>query len=466
MAKVEIPKYSNPCQFDHLMLEPVHSMMETGIRIDQNEKKKLQEIALDNWTKYQEALDHVIGGHINVESKSGPKSVPQLLYHELGMPKRTRKKKLRADEEALRSIMAECKHKVETLKTESAQYKWMQGYIVCYYILKVRGIRKQISSYLGLKIAKGQLDGPTNFEDIDGRIRGTVSVGGAKTSRFSHSKTQWDTGANLATIPRETKSMYIADDMCELAEFDLNRGESWVYAHLSEDPELLRIHTEGLDFHAETAAAISTAFGNAIDVGWIVKHKDDEAYKIRYVGKRTNHATAYRMGHIKGAEVINEEAEYTKVTVTVAQVKEAQRIWHDKYFMIKNGWWNDIVHQLETSRTLTTPYGRILQFHDLWGQQLFKEATAYVPQSTSVDYLNRGFLKVYHMYEKVGAWGLKILAQTHDSILVQYLMKHRDEVIPSVIDALTSELTIKQRTFSIPVEASFGQSWGSLEGYH
>jgi len=447
------------------MLEPVHAMMEVGIRIDQKEKKKLQDLALARWTDYQERLDYVIGGHLNVESKAGPKSVPNLLYGHLGLPRRTRKKKLIADETALRSLMAECKHKIDTLTQESAKYKWHQGYIACYYILKIRGVRKQISSYLGLQIIKGELGGPTDFEDVDGRLRGTASVGGTKTARFSHSKTQWGTGINSATVPKETKSMYIADKGCELAEFDLERGESWVYAHLSQDPELLRIHTEGLDFHAETAAAISSAFGKPLEVDWIVRNKEGLSFKIRYVGKRTNHATAYRMGHLMGAEVINEEAEDTKVTVTAAQVKEAQRIWHDKYFMIKNGWWPDITRQLEATRTLKTPYGRVLQFHDAWGQSLFKEATAYVPQSTSVDYINRGFLKVYHMFVKMGAWGFKILAQTHDSILTQYNIEYRDEVIPSVIEALTSELTIHNRTFSIPVEASFGQNWGKLEGY-
>ena len=41
-----VPKYSNPFEFDMLMLEPVHHMMATGIRIDQKEKKRLQEEAI------------------------------------------------------------------------------------------------------------------------------------------------------------------------------------------------------------------------------------------------------------------------------------------------------------------------------------------------------------------------------------------------------------------------------------
>ena len=457
-----VPKYSNPFEFDMLMLEPVHHMMATGIRIDQKEKKRLQEETIEEWNKVQEYLNKLTGRDLNVSS--GPQVI-SVLYNELKMPKKYKNKKLTTNEDALRAVMAECRNKVDTLSQEGAKERWMRGYIICHHILKVRGSRKMISSYLGLKIDKGELAGASKFEDDDGRIRGTISVGGTETARFTHSKTLWGTGINLATVPRKLRSMFIPDDEHEFAEFDLNRGESWIYAHLSEDPELLRIHNEGLDFHAETASVISTAFGDPLTVDWIVKNKEDSAYKIRYLGKKINHASSYRMKPFKGAASVNAEAEETNVTVTVAQFTEARQLWLEKYFMLPV-WWKNIENQLDKTRTLTTPYGRIHQFHDAWGESLFKAATAYVPQATSVDYLNRGYLKVYHLFEKKEAWGLKVIAQTHDSILVQYLTKHRDEVIQSVLDSLPSSLSIKGRDFCIPVEASYGNSWRQLEGYN
>ena len=457
-----VPKYSNPFEFDMLMLEPVHHMMATGIRIDQKEKKRLQEEAIKEWNEVQEYLNKLTGRDLNVSS--GPQVI-SVLYNELKMPKKYKNKKLTTNEDALRAVMAECRNKIDTLSQEGAKERWMRGYIICHHILKIRGLRKTISSYLGLKIDKGELAGASKFEDDDGRIRGTISVGGTETARFTHSKTLWGTGINLATVPRKLRSMFIPDDEHEFAEFDLNRGESWVYAHLSEDPELLRIHNEGLDFHAETASVISTAFGDPLTVDWIVKNKEDLSYKIRYLGKKINHASSYRMKPFKGAASVNAEAEETNVTVTVAQFTEARQLWLEKYFMLPV-WWKDIENQLDKTRTLTTPYGRIHQFHDAWGESLFKSATAYVPQATSVDYLNRGYLKVYHLFEKEEAWELKVIAQTHDSILIQYLTKHRDEVIQSVLDSLPSSLSIKGRDFCIPVEASYGNSWRQLEGYN
>jgi DNA polymerase I-like protein with 3'-5' exonuclease and polymerase domains len=261
--------------------------------------------------------------------------------------------------------------------------------------------------------------------------------------------------------------MYVPDEGFEFAEFDLNRGESWIYAHLSEDPELLRIHLEGLDFHAETASAISGEFDSeprAVD--WIIEHKKDTAFRLRYLGKRVNHASSYRMRAFKGAEVVNKEADETGVTVTSSEYNKAHEIWLAKYWAVPGKWWPEIEDQLGKDRTMRTPYGRQLEFHDRWGDKLFRDATAYVPQSTSVDYINRGFLRVFHEFVRTGAWGLSVLAQTHDSILCQYRTQDRDEAVPAIAHALGDrELTIKGRTFRIPIEASIGDSWGGLKAY-
>ncbi len=462
MTNPSVPTFSNPHEFDLLMLEPVHEMMHTGMLVDQKEKKELQFKALERWHEAQGKLDLVVGQTLNVESK---KWVPYYLYETLELPKKTFRKKITTREEALRSLMSDCKNKIDTLKSDSAKERWIRGYLSCYYILKVRGVRKEISSYLGLQIDKGVLKGPVPFEDPDGRLRGTISVGGAETARFTHSKTLWGTGVNQATVPDRNRTMYIADDGMEMAQFDMQRGESWIYAHLSEDPEMLRIHTEGLDFHSETAAAISIAIGEPLDLQWILDNKEGASKKIRFVGKKQNHSNSYRVGPKTAADAVNEEAEETGVTITLSQSKAAQTLWHLKYTRIKTNWWPEIERQLGEDRTLRTPYGRIHQFHDAWGEGLFKAATAYVPQSTSVDYINRGLLKTYHLFQKLGAWDLKILTQTHDSILVQYKIEHRDEAIQSISEALTSSLTIKNRTFSIPIEASYGQSWGTLVPY-
>ena len=321
------------------------------------------------------------------------------------------------------------------------------------FILKIRGLRKRLSSYIDIAI------------DDDGRMRTTLSVGGTETGRFTSSKTLWNTGCNLQTIPRELRTMFIADEGKEFAEFDLNRGESWVYSHLASDPEMMRIHTEGLDFHAETAATISYAFAtepmSADEIIEKIAQRDESAYKLRFLGKKINHASAYMMGNIKAAEAVNAEADSTKITITSAQAKVAQRLWRERYFCIPN-WWKSVEKKLSKDRTMTTPYGRKRVFFGHWGEGLVKEAVAYVPQSTSVDYINTGLLKVYNEIEKTNRFGLQLLHQNHDSVVLQYDIGYREEVIPTVINLLQSTLVVNNHEITIPVEAQYGNSWGGL----
>lgn len=439
-----------PFQFDMQLQAPVFYMMRRGIRVNQALRSQLSETYQEDWDKAQVSLNYLAGRPINVSSPGH--ILGKYLYNELGCPVRRKDKSITCDEDALRASMAFVSDKMTKLKQPDAKDRWLRALLSIKLILKIRETRKLKQSYLDVEL------------DHDGRARCTISVGGTETMRFAHSKTLWDTGLNLATVPHKLRTIFIPDDGYELAEFDLNRGESWVYTYLSLDPELLRIHTSGGDFHSETAAAIQSAFGgkglSADEIKRLAKAGDQFGYKIRYLGKKVNHASAYRMGPFRAAEVVNEEVDDTGITVVPAQMKKAQALWKAKYFGIQ-GWWDGIDKQLEESRTLTTPYGRQRQFFGFMDDHLKKSATAQVPQSTSVDYLNRGMLRVYKELVEPRVLGIELLHQNHDSILVQYPVRFRDEVHPEITDRLMLEsVRINNHDVTIPVEGMFGQNWG------
>lgn len=441
-----------PFEFDMALQRPVFAMMRRGIKINQPLRAQLLQEYQDDYNKWQANLNLLAGKYVNTSS---PLQMKNFLYTELGLPLRHKNKKVTTDEDAIRASMAWSEDKMKHVKSNELRLKWQRAFLSTKVILKIRGIRKIVESYLDINI------------DDDGRIRCTISVGGTETMRFSHSKTLWGTGLNLATIPHKLRTMFIPDEGYELAEFDLNRGESWVYSYKSMDPELIRIHSGGLDFHAETAAAIQTAFGagkmfTADEIRKLAKEGDVFGFKIRYLGKKVNHASAYRMGPFRAAEVINEEADDTGITVVPAQMKKAQKLWLGKYPGIET-WWNAIDKELESTRKLHTPYGRTRDFFGFMSDHLKKEATAYVPQSTSVDYLNRGMLRVFDDLVAKDAFGLELLHQNHDSILVQYPIHHREEVVGEVKTRLLSVVNINGHNVSIPVDASVGQNWGD---YH
>jgi DNA polymerase-1 len=441
--------FDNPFDFDQALLAPVWYMMERGMLIDERVKFVFHGKYHAQWEDAQMKLNSLAGQEINVNS---PKQMKEFIYNSLAMPKRFKEGKLTTDEDALRALLAIAQDKHVTSKTDTSKLKWLRAYMALMLILKIRALRKRISSYIDVDL------------DSDARMRCTISVGGTETFRFSCSKTLWDTGCNRQTIPRELRRMFIADPGKEIAEFDLNRGESWVYSHLANEPEMMRIHREGEDFHTITACAISSAFGEPIrydDWPDFAAADAEGAYKLRFLGKKTNHARAYRMGDHRAMEVVNSESDDTGITIVAREAKLAGELWLQRYPFIKT-WWSGIEAELGKARTLTTPYGRTRQFFDRWGDHLFKEATAYVPQSTSVDYINGGMLRVYHDLVLPCRWGVELLHQNHDSILIQYDEGSRSKVIPAVIDLLESTVIVGGHEITIPVEAQYGHSWGTM----
>lgn len=450
----------NRFEFDMALQAPVFYMMRRGIRIDTAKKEDLAVRTHTEWDKYQVFLNDLSGRRLNVSSS---KQVQEYLYRDLKVPPRMKDKKPTVDEDAIRAIMAEAEVKMQESRSEELRMRWRQSFLSTKLILKIREARKILSSYTGCPSDCSCKKPSLVHYDTDGRMRCTISVGGTETMRFAHSKTLWGTGMNLATVPHKIRVMFIADDDYDLCEYDLNRGESWVYSFLSMDPELIRIHTTNGDFHAETAAAIQGAFGSegltAEEIKRRVKAGDHAAYKLRYLGKKVNHASSYRMGPFRGAEVVNEESDETNITITPSQMKKAQDLWKGKYIGIKS-WWDGIDRTLEAERKLTTPYGRTRQFFGFMSDSLKKEATAYVPQSTSVDYLNWGMLRAYNELVVGRRFGFELLHQNHDSVLVQYPSKYREEVHAVLPSLLSSTVTINGHSISIPVEGSVGRNWG------
>ncbi len=446
--------YPNPFAFDMALIDPVFYMIQRGIRIDKDKRSELKHEYQLEWDKCQADLNAVAGHELNVESYP---QVRQFLYKDLHLPTRRNRGKVTTDEDALRALLAISKDKMESITRTSAKIRWMRATIGITLILKIRGLRKLIESYINAKLSD------------DGRMHSILSIGGTRTMRFSSSKILWDkSGCNLQTIPHKIRVMFIPDDGMEIAELDLKAAESWIYSHLSNEPTMMAVLTEGRDLHVETACGISEVFGDPIrtkDWSEFEVADPDRAFKLRYTGKRSNHALTYRMGPYRFAQEVNEDSDETGVTLTVRQAKEASELWIGLYPFIKS-WWDEIERQLsENSRTLVTPYGRVRQFHERWGDPLFKDATAHVPQNTAVDYINGGMLRVYHKFVVPGEWGLELLHQNHDSILIQYQKEYRDQVLPAVSAEILSDLVIGQHTIQIPVEAKYGNNWKDLTEY-
>lgn len=260
------------------------------------------------------------------------------------------------------------------------------------------------------------------------------------------------------------RSTITAPDDHYLVNFDLAQAESWVVAYLANEPTMKDVLANG-DFHRETG---QKALYNLTDEAW-EQIEYTQQKTMRYTGKRYNHASAYRMGPHRAAEIINKDSDKPPyVTVTIAESKIFYQKWHD-YYHIK-GWWDEIEWQLNQTRTLKTPYGRLRYFFAAWGNELFKEATAFVPQSTVADHLNGmvqrevgvegGLLQVHRRFVETGA--IKVINQAHDSILCEIPCHLALDISQEIVKLLLRPIVINGEEFTIPVDAEVGVRWGEL----
>jgi len=262
--------------------------------------------------------------------------------------------------------------------------------------------------------------------------------------------------------------MVIAPPGKRLVLFDLAQAESWVVAYLANEQNMKQALHFG-DLHKQTA---KEALFKYSDDKWDGMPKNDQK-TARYVGKRYNHATAYRMGPGRACEVINKDSDKPPfVTVTHAESKVFYQAWHDYYDI--QGWWREIEYQLSQTHTLRTPYGRIRYFFAPWGNELFKEATAHVPQSTVADHLNGavqdevgvegGLIVVDKQFVQTGI--ISIINQSHDSILFEVDDAITAEICEQVHRLLLRPMVINDEEFTIPVDCEIGVRWGELEEQH
>jgi DNA polymerase I-like protein with 3'-5' exonuclease and polymerase domains len=278
-------------------------------------------------------------------------------------------------------------------------------------------------------------------------------------------------------MKKKIRSMFIAPPGHFLANFDLSQAESWVVAFLANEARMKKALMFG-DIHTETA-------GNALFFGdlpcehkWVEQPdksflcdncKSSVTYIMRYTGKRVNHASAYRMGAERLAQVFNKESDKPPyITVSLQQAKEWHSKWHNYYNLTP--WWTEIESRLNKDRTLVTTYGFKRIFFGTWGPELFKEATAFEPQSTVADHFNGklhpklqipgGLLGIYELNKRV-KFG-KIINQSHDSCLLEIKNEAKD-ILPEIKKQLLRPMVINNEEFTIPVDCEIGESWGELQ---
>ena len=394
----------------HKLVTPLLGMELRGVKVDIAARDRaLEKYALE-LEEQQKLLDIIAGKEVNVNSA---KQMKELFYDQLGMAvqKNRATGNTTCNHAAIVKLMRKHKEHKELFDT----------------ILEIRKIRKLVSTYLSVPI------------DKDGRIRTHYKVAGTITGRLASTKNWAGTGTNLQNFPKgPARQMLIPDDERVFVNVDLSQADARVVAGISGCNALHDLFTSDAPVYE-------------IIVGQLLgKSASDVTQKERQLGKRIVHAAHYGMGW-------NRLCEMTGWELSAANAKQLLSRYFEEYPEI-GAWQRAVKQQLKTTKRLVTPMGRARTFWGPYNGNMFRDALAYVPQSTVADVINTGLIRFEQMHIPTA----EMLLQVHDSFTVQCREEYVDEVKKAMKDALDITLNCGSIEINIPTSIDVGKNWNEV----
>lgn len=439
------PRAQQIYSFEKALQGPYLEMMQRGFLVDQDARARaavalrvkreeilslLNELARAVWDK-----------DLNPQS---PKQLAEFFFSAMRLPEvwlsKKGEKKLSTSREALEKL---------------DHYLHAQPFISC--ILGARDLGKQ------LEIFECDID-------TDNRFRAAYNIAGTETGRPSSSANAFGTGRSAQNIAASLRYVFSADRGMKMCVVDLEQVEArdvgFLCGCLFNDWTFLDACESG-DLHTNNAKRIWSELGWTGNPGADRKLADRLFYRefsYRDMAKRGSHLSNYSGTAWTAARSL-------KVPIGIMEEFQARYIRGRSAgpagpaitpaFPCIPRWWQWTATQLQTKRSLTTPFGRTRQF---FGRPedatTLREAIAFVPQSTTADRMNLGLWRVWR-YEPQA----QLLAQTYDSITFQAPDdKNFDGLVSRVLKHIEVELRGPNgRSYVVPGEAKVGWNWGAVE---
>lgn len=330
--------------------------------------------------------------------------------------------------------------------------------------------RPFVNCILEYRDAAKQLEVFETEIDYDNRFRTSYNIAGTETGRPSSSENAFGTGGNAQNIAPALRFVFVADPGYKLCVIDLEQVEArdvgFFCGCLFDDWRFLDA-CEGGDLHTANSRLIWP------DRPWTGDIKKDKElagevfyrdFSYRDMAKRGGHLsnyygtawTAARSLKVPLGIMEDFQARYIRGGFT------PQGVPIEPAYACIARWWQWTAEQLQTTHSLTTPFGRKRHFFGRPGDDTtLREAIAFLPQSTTADRMNLGLWRTWR-----GEPRAELLAQTYDSITFQFREDHdADDIIGRVLELLRVELVSPGgRSYVVPGEAKVGWNWGYETG--
>jgi DNA polymerase-1 len=372
-------------------------MQHRGVLIDQAVLGAAIEKTLDMAQGKQTELETLVGAEINVKSS---KQVKELFYETLGAKSITHRKRgnVTVDKEALSKLSA-------------------RGYTEADLLLETRRLRDAASHLKRVKVS------------YDGAIHTEFVVSGTVTGRLSSREAVDGAGTNLQNIPKHVRAAFVPRPGMCFVKGDLSQAENRYVAWLVKGP-MQTAFKEQRDVHSLTASLL---FGGS-------EAEYPSGSKGRNIAKVVNHASNYGQGPNQLAATLK---------VSNKEGKTLLEGYHRAYPQVRK-WHAKVRERLQKNeRVLSTAFGRKRLFLGRWGDELFRAAYAFEPQSAIGDYINLGLLELWLRLKPIGAY---LLLQIHDELIVECPLGCIDAVVALMHEVIEREIIVGGEPLTIPLE--------------
>jgi DNA polymerase-1 len=430
-----------------------------------NVNRLKREELISKYVKWDERLGFEMFQISGIETNvSSPLQVHSLLFDHWNLPRR----KGVGEEEltALLNLKNGVKH--------PAYREWIEK------CLERRRVKKTVSTYL---FAIPDYDGKmrtTCFPCLEtGRsstgqqeppIRPSVDlVGKGKQKDMKVMGTAFQVFTKHGDIGADVRGMYEPDEGEIFVQLDSSQAEARVVFNLATDEQALKDIDEH-DYHALTA---SWFFGG-VENDYSKKVLGYES-PIRFAGKTLRHAGHLGAGPKRASTELNTQARKYKIPITIDEgiATKALRIFHAKQPKIQQVFHAQVIEALKEGRRLTAPLpwgidaerGGVRIFYERWGDDLFREALAYIPQRAVTDNTKAAGIRIKKQFNEA-----KIILEAHDALVFAITIEYLDDFIPMAKKEMERPInftncSLPRRFLKIPCDVEVGENYKDLRKF-
>jgi uracil-DNA glycosylase family 4 len=440
--------------FNIQLLPAIHYMEQKGMRYDRAlAKERLSEVSTE-MAETKSRFDSATGLDINPNTNNGANSLANILYKKLGFPPQYKKEKGR---------------KTETLSADA------EALLTLARVANRQHIIRDILHWRALEGQRRQLE---IGSDADGRIRCGYNLVGTETMRMTCYESPTGSGANLTTIMKKYRDLYVADEGYEMFQIDLSGADSWtVAAHCNRmgDSTLL----EDLRFKIKPAKVVALMHLHGLEVGSLPRpdligmmHEVPEEGWLYPTCKAVVHGTSYDMQkNTMSKNILLKSWKESGVPqyVDPSKCEALQNLFlRGRYRAIPR--WQDWVRFELTrnvggkpNRRLSSASGHTRIF---FGRETdpntIRAALAHEPQANTTFATNKILHNLWYDPENFTPSGRPIvqpLHQIHDALVGQWPIASRDWARAKLRQWADNAITIAGQEIRISYDGGFGPNW-------